>query len=365
MRHNLSNHQPKEETMNNDRQPILIAGPCAAESREQVLQTAADLSSSLVGRNLSLTCFRAGVWKWRSEPSSFCGAGKEALSWLQEVKQQFGFEPCVEVVCAEQVEECLEVGFTTLWIGSRTAVNPYLVQEIAKACQGSPLTILVKNPVIPDLKLWMGEIDRFMKTDVRCVMAVHRGFAERNERVYRNAPCWEIPIELKVRMPEIPILCDPSHIAGDTKYIAQIAQIALDYGYSGLMIETHYNPSAALSDERQQMRPDELVEMLSQLVFKTVDATPAENELRKQRNLIENIDVQMADLLAKRMQIVDVVAEIKRKNNLPIVQPKQWSKVEQIYHQAALGDGNYEDFLTRFLELLHNASIRRQQQEKM
>jgi chorismate mutase len=350
--------------MNNDRQPILIAGPCAAESREQVLQTAAALSDSLAGSGLSLTYFRTGVWKWRSTPSSFGGAGKEALSWLQEVKQQYGFQPCVEVACAEHVDLCIEAGVTTLWIGSRTAVNPYLVQEIAEACQGCPLTILVKNPVIPDLKLWMGEIERFKKMDVRRVLAVHRGFADRSESVYRNAPCWEIPIELKVRMPEIPLLCDPSHIAGDTKYIAQIAQIALDYGYSGLMLESHIRPAEALSDAQQQLRPDELVAMLQALVFKTTASSPAENALRKQRNLLENIDVQMADLLAKRMQIVDAVADIKEKNNLPIVQPKQWGKVEKIYRKASLEDADYEEFLSKFLELLHNASIRRQQHKK-
>lgn len=341
-------------------EPILIAGPCAAENREQVLMTADALSQQLKANGISLTYFRTGVWKWRSTPNTFCGAGEPALEWLKEVKQKYGFDVCVEVASPEQVDLCEKAGITALWIGSRTAVNPYQVQEIAEACKNRPLTVMVKNPLVPDLKLWIGDIERFMKADVEQVWAIHRGVADRAESVYRNAPCWEMPIDLRVRYPELPILCDPSHIAGDTRYIAQIAQLAIDFGCSGLMLESHCNPAEALSDAKQQLKPDELVALIKSLVFKSELSSPIEDDLRKQRNLIENIDVQMANLLAKRMQVVDEIANIKKQNNLPIVQPKQWNKVEGIYRNAALQDSDYEEFLTKYLELLHNASINRQ-----
>lgn len=341
-------------------EPILIAGPCAAESHEQVLMTAEALSQQLKAHSISLNYFRTGVWKWRSTPNSFCGAGEPALEWLKEVKQKYGFEICVEVASPEQVSLCEKAGITTLWIGSRTAVNPFQVQEIAEACRHLPLTIMVKNPLVPDLKLWIGDIERFLKADVKNVMAIHRGVADRTESVYRNAPCWEMPIELHVRYPELPIICDPSHIAGDTRYIAQIAQLALDFGCNGLMFESHYKPNEALSDAKQQLRPEELVTLIKSLVFKSELSSPMEDDLHKQRHLIENIDVQLANLLAKRMKVVDEIANIKKQYNLPIVQPKQWNKVETIYRNAALPDNDYEEFLSRFLEMLHNASINRQ-----
>lgn len=336
---------------------IWIAGPCAAESREQLMTTAAQLVEQSQHTNFPLHYIRAGIWKVRSVPNSFAGAGEDALAWLQEVQSRLGIPVCTEVMNARQVEMCARHDVRTVWIGARTSVNPVEVQQIADAVCHSDFTVMVKNPIIPDLKLWMGNIERFLQADIKKVMAIHRGFTDAQENVYRNAPVWQIPIELKTRMPELPILCDPSHLCGHVKWIPQVAQIAMNYGFNGLMTECHSNPSQALSDAAQQLTPVEWGDLVSHLDLRSDTASL---ELVKQRSMLENIDNQLSELLYQRMSLVDEIAEIKRKNHIAVVQPQQWQQVVKRYQQHA-EDAAYQEFLAKFLELLHQSSIERQQ----
>jgi len=335
----------------------LVAGPCAVESREQVYETARQLHERLAGE---LSLFRAGVWKPRSRAGAFSGVGEAAFPWLQQIQQEFRLPVCVEVAGASHVESCLQNGITRFWIGARTAVNPFIVQEIADAVRGQQVTVLVKNPAIPDLQLWLGNVERFEKAGVKEVWAVHRGFADSKENILRNAPLWEIPVAFKVARPDLPLLCDPSHISGKKQYIKQIAQIALDYGCDGLMLECHCQPECALSDSEQQLTPEELGELLKSLVFKQPSQN-VEDLLRKQRTLIRHIDAQMAQLLARRFSVVQEIAQIKREHNIPLIQPEQWNSVVKNYQQYELKDADYQEFLQNFLNLMHQASLKCQQ----
>lgn len=338
----------------------LVAGPCAAESEAQVYETALRLFALRESLPCPLTFFRVGVWKPRSAADAFCGAGERAFPWLRRVADEFGFVPCVEVATAQHVETCLRYGVKTVWIGARTAVNPFAVQEIADAVKGSGFSVMVKNPVIPDLKLWLGNIERFEKSGVAAVFAVHRGFADRKEQLLRNAPVWEVPVALRVARPDIPLLCDPSHIAGERGLVQRVAQTAIDYGVDGLMVETHANPEAALSDAAQQLTPEALMEMLNSLVLKESLHNPDEL-LRQQRELIRDIDTQIARLLSERLSVVAEIAKIKRDNNIPLVQPSQWTTVVQNYENYALNNPHFTEFLHNYLELLHRFSLRMQQ----
>lgn len=340
--------------------PILIVGPCAAESQSQLTSTISRIQDCFAKNDFEVSYFRAGIWKPRSTPDSFTGLGSQALPWLKKIETDFHVRACIEVARPEHVHEALAMGLRHFWIGSRTAVNPFLVQELADALKDKAETVMVKNPMTPDLHLWLGNIERFQKAGIPHLIAIHRGFADNHETLYRNNPLWEIPIELKLRLPDLPLLCDVSHLTGNPKYIQEAAQIALDYGFDGLMVETHCSPSNALSDARQQITPEALTDILQQLVFKSPASSPTENALRKQRTLLEHVDTQMAELLAKRMSIVDAIAEIKKENNLPIVQPKQWNKVVAKYQDAALQDEQYQQFIKKFLELLHQYSVARQ-----
>lgn len=335
---------------------IWIAGPCAAESREQLLTTAAQLISCSQEAKCTLSYFRAGVWKMRSTPDGFTGAGKEALPWLQEVQNTYRLPACVEVMNTEQVEFCAKHNIKTIWIGARTGVNPVDVQRIADAVKHSDFTVMVKNPIIPDLKLWIGNIDRFLQADIQNVMAIHRGFTDAQENVYRNAPVWQIPIELKVQMPELPILCDPSHLSGNAKWVADLAQVAMTYGFNGLMVECHCCPEEALSDRSQQITPKEWAAMISQLDLR---ADTTDISLIKQRSILESIDNQLSELLYQRMVTADEIGRIKREQHIAVVQPQQWQKVVKRY-QNHTDDPDYHEFITRFLELLHQTSIKRQ-----
>ena len=340
----------------------LIAGPCAAESEAQVYETALRLFALRDNLPCPLTFFRCGVWKPRSAADAFCGAGEQAFPWLRRVAETFGFQVCVEVATPQHVETCLHHGMTTVWVGARTAVNPFAVQEIADAVKGNDCTVLVKNPVIPDLKLWLGNLERFEKAGVKALFAVHRGFADKDERLYRNAPMWEVPVALRVARPDIPLLCDPSHIAGSRDLVRQVAQTAIDYGMDGLMVEAHAAPADALSDAAQQLTPEALSEMLNSLAYKDRSQNP-DDLLRRQRELIRTIDGQIARLLAQRLSVVEEIANIKREHNIPLVQPAQWNTVVQNYTQYALGDPRFTEFLEKYLELLHQYSLKMQQSQ--
>lgn len=335
---------------------IWIAGPCAAESRDQVLTTAAQLVECARSACFPLHFFRAGVWKVRSTPDSFSGAGEQALTWLEEVQNTYELPVCVEVLNTSHVELCAKHGIYSIWVGARTSVNPIDVQQIADAVRHSNFTVMVKNPMIPDLKLWIGNIERFRQADIRQVMAVHRGFPDVKENIYRNAPHWHLPIDLKVRIPELPILCDPSHLCGQVRWIPEVAQLAMTYGFNGLMTECHCCPEQALSDNAQQLTPSEWADMISRLDLRA-DASGL--ELVKQRATLENIDNQISELLYQRMKMVDEIADIKRKNHLAVVQPQQWQQVVKRY-QKHTEDSVYQNFLKQFLKLLHQTSIERQ-----
>ena len=338
----------------------LIAGPCAAESEAQVYETALRLFVLRDQLPCPLTFFRCGVWKPRSAADAFCGAGEEAFPWLQRVAKEFGFPVCVEVATPQHVETCLRYGVTAVWVGARTSVNPFAVQAVADAVKGNGCTVLVKNPVIPDLKLWLGNLERFEKAGVESVFAVHRGFADKDERLFRNAPMWEVPVALRVARPDIPLLCDPSHIAGERGLVRQVAQTAIDYGVDGLMAEIHAAPANALSDAAQQLTPEELSEMLNSLVYKSPSQNPDEL-LRRQRDRIRAIDGQIARLLSERLSVVEEIAKIKREHNIPLVQPSQWNSVVKNYEQYALDDPRFTEFLQKYLELLHQYSLKIQQ----
>jgi chorismate mutase len=344
-----------------DTPKIIIAGPCAAESREQLFATAKEICDMRYAIcDFDLRFFRVGVWKARTNPNDFQGVGEEAFAWLKEIKKQFNFNICVEVASAAHALLCMENGIDAIWVGARTTVNPFLVQEIADAVQHSSLTVLVKNPINPDINLWVGAIKRFQNAGIKNVWAVHRGFSIENENVYRNAPCWEVPVALKMKLPEIPILCDMAHIAGDVSLQQNVAQTAINYGFDGLMAEVHHAPEKALSDSKQQLLPALFEHLLQTITFPNPD-NPADNALFIQRNLIKNIDIQISKLLSKRMETVDEIAAIKVKHALPVLQPDQWKKVVAIYEENALKDANFQQFLEEFLLLLHKSSLKRQE----
>lgn len=338
------------------KKPILIAGPCAAESQSQIQTTAQQLFDT----QIPLSYFRAGVWKPRSNPKDFCGAGDDALQWLKEVKEQFHFPVCVEVARGEHVALCIQNGIDAIWIGARTTVNPFLVQEIADALKDQPITVFIKNPITPELKSWIGAIERIADAGVKEIIAIHRGFTIQHESVMRNSPSWEIPIALKTHYPDLKIICDASHITGNADYIPEISQLALDYGFDGLMIEVHHDPQNALSDVEQQITPQQFQHLINTLNFKSSITTSAENDLMIQRNKIGNIDTQISELLRKRMEVVDEIAQIKVANNLALLQPDQWKKVVEKYQKAALSDPDYQEFIRNFLDLLHQSSLHRQ-----
>ena len=342
--------------LNNLEEKVWIAGPCAAENREQVLETAFQLRDEAQKRNLKLFAYRAGAWKIRSTPDSFEGAGNTALTWLQEVQDTLNIPVCVEVVTANHVEVCAKHNVKMFWVGARTSVNPAEIQKIADAVKNTNFTVMVKNPIITDLKLWIGNIERFLNANVKSVMAIHRGFADISENILRNSPMWEIPIDLKVKMPHLPIFCDPSHITGNINWIQQISQIAINYGFNGLMLETHNNPKKALSDSSQQLTPTEWGELISSLSLRSnIDSI----DLEKLRSKLQNIDNQLSELLYQRMTIVDEIAKVKKENNISVVQPKQWEQVVKRYKNHS-EDTVYQEFINDFLELLHQNSIRRQ-----
>jgi chorismate mutase len=334
----------------------LIAGPCSAESKEQLFQTAEQLYQS----GIPISYFRAGVWKPRSNPKDFCGAGEVALNWLSQIKKKFKFPLCVEVARGEQVEWCFKNRIDAIWVGARTTVNPFLVQEIADALKKFPMEVMIKNPITPELKTWIGAIERFKDANAPKIMSIHRGFSVESEHVLRYSPMWEIPIALKSHFPDLQVICDPSHICGNTIYLKEVSQIALDYGFNGLMIEVHHDPSQALSDADQQLTPAQFLHLIESLNFKSSITSSTENELMKQRNLIGHIDTQISELLKKRMEIVDVIAQIKSNHNIALLQPEQWKKVVQKYLQSSLSDPEYQSFITEFLDLLHQASLKRQ-----
>lgn len=334
------------------KRPIIIAGPCSAETEEQVMQTATELA------NRGIRIFRAGIWKPRTKPGGFEGVGEPGLAWLQRVKQETGMYVTTEVATAKHVEAALNAGIDMLWIGARTCANPFAMQEIADTLVGVDIPVLVKNPVNPDLELWIGGMERLNNAGVKRMAAIHRGFSSYDKKIYRNLPQWHIPIELRRRIPNLPIFCDPSHIGGKRELIASLSQQAMDLGFDGLIVESHCNPDCAWSDAAQQVTPDVLAYILNLLVIrKEKQSTENLNELRTQ---IDECDNNIIEILAKRMRICREIGTFKKEHAMTILQTGRYNEI--LEKRGAQGElcGMSADFVRTIFEAIHGESVRQQ-----
>ena len=340
-------------------QPLIIAGPCSAETEKQVLETAQRLLK--MGK---VDILRAGIWKPRTSPGSFEGVGAKGLPWLKEAKIQTEIPLTVEVANAKHVELCLEFGIDVLWIGARTTVNPFAVQEIADALVGVNIPVMVKNPINPDLALWMGSVERIRKAGTKNIAVIHRGFSNLAEKYYRNRPQWQIAIEFKRQCPEVPIICDPSHICGRRDILKDVSQKALDLDYDGLMIESHISPDDAWSDAAQQITPETLGMMLGNLIVRDdyQDNAPIQTHLEYLRKEIDNIDDELVDLLNNRMKVAREIGQYKKENNITILQANRWNKIINRVCAKAEKVGLSTDFVLRYIQSIHDESINQQEQ---
>ncbi len=338
------------------KRPFLIAGPCSVESEEQMIQMAEGLAED--GRTALL---RGGIWKPRTRPDSFEGLGQKALPWLINAGKSTGLPVTTEVANAKHVELALKAGVDVLWIGARTTVNPFTVQEIADAISGTDITVMVKNPVNPDLMLWMGALERFAKAGIDDLIAIHRGFSVYNHPKYRNVPSWEIPIALIEKMPEIPIICDPSHISGKREGLLHVSQKAMDLNFAGLMIETHPTPDSAWSDPMQQVTPEELFAIIDQLVLRTETISEeAEDFIDLMRAKIAAQDDKLFELLSHRMKLAEEVGIYKRENDITILQQEHWRSIIENRLQQSDEFHLTHEFVRSLMDAIHQESIRHQ-----
>lgn len=343
--------QPIVDTSND---PIIIAGPCSAETEEQVISTATELASN------GIKIFRAGIWKPRTKPGGFEGKGVEALPWMQKVKELTGMLTATEVANKAHVEAALEAGIDILWIGARTSANPFAMQEVADAIKesGKNVAVLVKNPVNPDLELWVGALQRLYNAGVRRLGAIHRGFSAYGKHLYRNMPEWRIPIELRRRYPNLPILCDPSHIGGKRELVGPLSQQALDMGFDGLIIESHCDPDCAWSDKSQQVTPEVLNFILGTLVIR--DESQSTENLSLLRHEIDNLDNDLLEVLAKRMQVSREIGLYKKEHRMPILQAKRYDSIMNALVKTAMEMGMSAEFMRTVFSAIHEESVRQQ-----
>ena len=339
-----------------EKKPLVIAGPCSAESKEQMLLLGTKLASS------GVHLIRAGIWKPRSRPDSFQGIGLKGLEWLKEASSVSGLPVTTEVATPQHVEQALKAGIDILWLGARTTVNPFYVQEIAEALKGVDIPIMVKNPINPDIELWVGSIERLYQTGLRRIAAIHRGFSIYKAEIYRNPPMWEIPIELRRRFTDLPIICDPSHITGNKDLVANVSQRAMDLDFDGLMIETHADPLEALSDSDQQLTPEELNTLLTNLILRNAStADPGfMTHLESLRLQIDGLDKDIIDLLAKRMAVSREIGAAKKENGVAIFQMNRWAQLFDNRVQTTIKAGLSDQFATDFIQSIHKESIRQQ-----
>ncbi len=334
--------------------PIIIAGPCSVESEEQILATARALAQIP-----QVTMLRGGIWKPRTRPDAFEGRGEQGLAWLREAKQQTGLPTVTEVATPEHVELALRYDIDALWIGARTVVNPFSVQQLADALRGVDIPVFIKNPVSPDLNLWLGAIERFQKAGLMQLAAIHRGFSYYKETPYRNFPMWEIPIELTQRL-NVPLITDVSHICGNRELLQATAQKALDLATDGLMIECHINPDAALTDAKQQVSPEELKLLLANLNFRAKQTGSVEHDLASLRGEIDDIDSELLQLLARRMEVSAQIGEYKKSHNVTVVQMDRWKKILDDHVATGKEMGLSPELINKVFEAVHQASIERQ-----
>lgn len=334
------------------KRPVVIAGPCSAETEEQVMETAKDLAKN------GVRIFRAGIWKPRTKPGGFEGVGSVGLIWLQEVKKETGMLVATEVANKQHVEEALNAGVDVLWIGARTSANPFAMQEIADSLVGADVPVLVKNPVNPDLELWIGAMQRIYNAGIRQIGAIHRGFSAYGKHLYRNMPQWHIPIELRRRMPELTLICDPSHIGGKRELVAPLSQQAMDMGFDGLIVESHCDPDSAWSDKSQQVTPEVLNFILNMLVVR--DTTQTTESLTLLRQQIDQIDNDLLEALSKRMRISREIGQYKKEHSMPVVQTGRYDDILNSRAAAAEELGMNGDFMKTVYQAIHGESVRQQ-----
>ena len=341
----------------NLKHPLLIAGPCSAETEEQVLKIAHDLKNSAV------SIFRAGIWKPRTRPGGFEGVGAIGLKWLQKAKKETGLLMAVEVANAHHVKLALEHDIDVLWIGARTTVNPFAVQEIADALHGTDKIVLLKNPVNPDLSLWIGGLERLYQADIKNLGVIHRGFSTYEKTKYRNNPEWQIAIDLHNKFPDLPLICDPSHITGKRTMIQEVSQQALDLNYDGLMIETHIDPDNAWSDAAQQVTPAVLIQLFSELKVRnlTDDADDFNQRMNQLRTQIDDFDHKLIEILGRRMSIADQIGTLKKERNVAILQNKRWQELLDKMITDGENKGLSQEFIIQLFKAIHQESIHHQE----
>ncbi len=343
--------------LHSTRKPVLIAGPCSAETEDQVMTTARGV------KELGLEVFRSGIWKPRTRPGSFEGVGSVGLRWLQRVKAETGLLTAIEVANVKHVYEALKAGIDILWIGARTSVNPFAIQEIADALAGVDIPVLVKNPVNPDVELWLGAIERLNKAGITRIAALHRGFSGVEKSPLRNEPQWQIPIEVRRRLPDLPMFCDPSHIAGRRDLLRDIAQRAVNLDFHGLMIETHCAPDQAWSDAKQQVTPQQLGEILGGLVLREANSADSDyqRQLSELREAIDQLDGDLLSVLARRMDVVGQIGRIKKQNGITVLQAGRWDQIVKRVHLRGAESGLSHDFIDIVFKAIHEESINKQQ----
>jgi chorismate mutase len=336
--------------------PLVIAGPCSAETEDQVLKIAQELKDSKV------SIFRAGIWKPRTRPGGFEGVGAIGLKWLQKAKAETGLLMAVEVANANHVQLALEHDIDVLWIGARTTVNPFAVQEIADALKNTDKIVLVKNPVNPDLALWIGGVERLYNANIKKLGVIHRGFSTYEKTKYRNNPEWQIAIDFQNKFPDIPLIIDPSHITGNRNMIFQVTQEALDLNYDGMIIETHIDPDNAWSDAAQQVTPSKLKEIIFDLTIRkeTDDADDYNARLTKFRVNIDEYDTKLLEILGKRMKIADKIGALKKEKNVAVLQNKRWNEILEKMISDGDGKGLSEEFILKIFKAIHEESITHQ-----
>ncbi len=348
---------PVNKWLKGTKKPIIISGPCSAENENQVVNTAKEIA-----RINRAHIFRAGIWKPRTRPNSFEGVGEKGLGWMKRVKEETGVLTATEVANTGHVEMSLKHGIDILWIGARTTVNPFAVQEIADSLKGVDIPVMIKNPVNPDLQLWVGALERINNAGITKLMAIHRGFSTFKKLPFRNAPRWEIPIELKTMFPDLDIICDPSHITGNRDLIPLVSQKAIDLDMSGLMIECHIHPKIALSDAKQQVTANQLEEIIENLIIRdsAVMNGNLKNRLKELRRKIDELDDSIIQNLATRIDITGSIGEYKREKRITILQINRWEEIMRKRTAMGVAMGLSSEFMKSMLELIHNESIKKQ-----
>ncbi len=351
------NITPIKEWLPQLNNPLLIAGPCSLETEEQALSTA-----RMLAKDHRVFIFRGGVWKPRTRPGMFEGIGSAGLKWLTMVREETGLPVGTEVANAQHTEDALKAGLDVLWIGARSTASPFVVQEIADVVKGTDAVVMVKNPVNPDVQLWMGAIERIYQAGIKNIVAIHRGFTPFQETKFRNYPNWQTVIELRRMMPEVPIICDPSHIAGKREYLYEVSQKAFDMGLEGLMIESHIDPSCALSDKEQQLTPADLAKLLDRLVIRheSADNPLFENQLEVLRSRIDALDTELLEVLSSRMDIVREIGKYKKEHNVTALQINRWSQLMEDRVKMAVKLNLNRTFTQILFQLIHEDSVRMQ-----